>query len=134
MRSIKLKIAAIVAIFGIVCCGFCQPVCAVGDSQIEGAIDFHVHSSPDVIPRRLDDFEVAESAARSHMKAVVLKNHYASTAARAVLVNKIVPQIQVFGGIVLNRAIGGLNPDAVEAMHRIAGEFRMGNIMSGRLR
>ena len=57
------------------------------------------------------------------MKAVVLKNHYGSTAARAVLVNKIVPQIQVFGGIVLNRAIGGINPDAVEAMHRIGGKY-----------
>ena len=121
--SIKLKIATIAAIFWIVCCGFSPPARAVADSQIEGAIDFHIHSSPDVIPRRLDDFEVAESAARSHMKAVVLKNHYASTAARAVLVNKIVPQIQVFGGIVLNHSVGGINPDAVEAMHRIGGKY-----------
>jgi len=110
---------------------FSLPVYAVGlspvvnsdESIVESAIDFHIHSSPDVIPRRLDDFEVAKSAARSHMKAVVLKNHYASTAARAVLVNKIVPQIEVFGGVVLNHAVGGLNPDAVEAMHRIGGKY-----------
>ncbi|MEG3940464.1 MULTISPECIES: DUF6282 family protein [unclassified Microcoleus] len=115
----------------IFCYWFCLPVYAVGqlqpmDSQksiIEGAIDFHIHSSPDVIPRRLDDFEVAKFAASAHMKAVVLKNHYGSTAARAVLVNKIVPQIEVFGGIVLNHSVGGINPQAVEAMHRIGGKY-----------
>ncbi|MEG4234152.1 DUF6282 family protein [Microcoleus sp. Pol11C3] len=123
--------AVFLTLVWMVCYWFCLPVYAVGDSQmvnlpkstIEGAIDFHIHSSPDVIPRRLDDFEVAKSAARSHMKAVVLKNHYASTAARAVLVNKIVPQIEVFGGIVLNHSVGGINPDAVDAMHRIGGKY-----------
>ena len=57
------------------------------------------------------------------MKAVVLKNHFGSTAARAVLVNKIVPQIEVFGGIVLNHSVGGINPQAVVAMHRIGGKY-----------
>ncbi|MEG4088265.1 DUF6282 family protein [Microcoleus sp. Pol12B4] len=114
-----------------VCYWFCLPVYAVGDSPmvnlpkstIEGAIDFHIHSSPDVIPRRLDDFEVAKLAASAKMKAVVLKNHYTSTAARAVLVNKIVPEIEVFGGVVLNHAVGGINPDAVDAMHRVGGKY-----------
>lgn len=115
----------------IVCYWFCLPVYALGESPIinlrkstiESAIDFHIHSSPDVIPRRLDDFEVAKLAASAKMKAVVLKNHFASTAARAVLVNKIVPQIEVFGGVVLNHAVGGINPDAVDAMHRIGGKY-----------
>jgi hypothetical protein len=115
----------------IVCYWFSLPVYAVGEppiinlpkSTIESAIDFHIHSSPDVIPRRLDDFEVAKLAASAKMKAVVLKNHFASTAARAVLVNKIVPQIEVFGGVVLNHAVGGINPDAVDAMHRIGGKY-----------
>jgi len=115
----------------IVCYWFCLPVYAIAEpsiinlpkSTIKSAIDFHIHSSPDVIPRRLDDFEVAKLAARAKMKAVVLKNHFASTAARAVLVNKIVPQIEVFGGVVLNHAVGGINPDAVDAMHRIGGKY-----------
>lgn len=92
-------------------------------STIESAIDCHIHSSPDVIPRRLDDFEVAKLAASAKLKAVVLKNHLASTAARAVLVNKIVPQIEVFGGVVINHAVGGINPDAVDEMHRIGGKY-----------
>ncbi|MEG3908900.1 DUF6282 family protein [Microcoleus sp. w1-18aA5] len=123
--------AVFLTLVWMVCYWFCLPVYAVGDSPmvnlpkstIEGAIDFHIHSSPDAIPRRLDDFEVAKLAARAKMKAVVLKNHYASTAARAVLVNKIVPEIQVFGGVVLNYAVGGINPDAVDAMHRIGGKY-----------
>jgi len=123
--------AVFLTLVWIVCYWFCRPVYAVVEapiiylpqSTIESAIDFHIHSSPDVIPRRLDDFEVAKLAASAKMKAVVLKNHYASTAARAVLVNKIVPQIEVFGGVVLNHAVGGINPDAVDAMHRIGGKY-----------
>jgi len=89
--------AVFLTLVWIVCYWFCLPVYAIGDSPIinlakstiESAIDFHIHSSPDVIPRRLDDFEVAKLAARAKMKAVVLKNYLASTAARSVLVNKI---------------------------------------------
>ena len=43
------------------------------------------------------------------------------TASRAALVMKVVPGIEVFGGIVLNKAVGGVNPDAVEWMHRVYG-------------
>ncbi len=124
-------IIVITAVFWLIFSVFSLPVYAVGypqfpdsrKSMLESAIDFHIHSSPDVIPRRLDDFEVAKLAARAKMKAVVLKNHFGSTAARAVLVNKIVPQIEVFGGVVLNHSVGGMNPQAVEAMHRIGGKY-----------
>lgn len=130
-RFFTLKFLVITAVFLISWLPFSLPVYAVGypqfpdspKSTIESAIDFHIHSSPDVIPRRLDDFEVAKLAAKAKMKAVVLKNHFASTAARAILVNKIVPEIQVFGGVVLNYSVGGMNPQAVEAMHRIGGKY-----------
>jgi hypothetical protein len=36
-------------------------------------------------------------------------------------VMKVVPGIEVFGGIVLNNAVGGVNPHAVEWMHRVYG-------------
>jgi hypothetical protein len=36
-------------------------------------------------------------------------------------VMKVVPGIEVFGGIVLNNAVGGINPAAVEWMHRFYG-------------
>jgi hypothetical protein len=55
------------------------------------------------------------------MRGIVLKNHVSETASRAALVMKVVPGIEIFGGIVLNKAVGGINPDAVEWMHRVYG-------------
>jgi hypothetical protein len=57
------------------------------------------------------------------MEAVVFKNHVTHTADRAYLVRKHVPGIKVFGGITLNQAVGGLNPQAVEWMWRMQGGF-----------
>jgi len=90
-------------------------------SPAQGAIDFHVHSEPDVFGRSMDDIDVAVLAKRKGMRALVLKNHVSMTADRAVLVMKIVPGIEIFGGIVLNNAVGGINPAAVEWMHRMSG-------------
>ena len=90
-------------------------------SPAQGTIDFHVHSEPDVFGRSMDDIDVAVLAKRKGMRALVLKNHVTMTADRAVLVMKVVPGIEVFGGIVLNNAVGGINPAAVEWMHRMSG-------------
>ena len=90
-------------------------------SPLEGAIDMHVHSDPDVFGRSLNDFEVARLALRFGMRAIVLKNHVTQTADRAALVAQAVPGIEIFGGIVLNSAVGGVNPSAVEWMTRMAG-------------
>jgi len=90
-------------------------------SPIAGAIDFHVHSAPDVFGRNLTDIEVAKSALSRGMRGLVLKNHITSTADRAALVMEAVPGIEVFGGIVLNQALGGINAAAVEWMYRMSG-------------
>jgi len=90
-------------------------------SPIAGAIDFHVHSAPDVFGRSIDDIEVARIAKAAGMRAIVLKNHVTTTADRAFLVMREVPGIEVFGGITLNDAVGGVNPDAVEWMYRMEG-------------
>ena len=90
-------------------------------SPAAGAVDLHVHSHPDVFGRNMDDIDIANLAKARGMRGIVLKNHISETASRAALVMKMVPGIEVFGGIVLNRAVGGINPDAVEWMHRIYG-------------
>jgi microsomal dipeptidase-like Zn-dependent dipeptidase len=90
-------------------------------NPVEGAIDFHVHSAPDAFARNISDIEVAELAARRGMRAIVLKNHITMTADRAALVSEVVPGIEVFGGVVLNKAVGGLNPAAVEVMATMSG-------------
>jgi hypothetical protein len=80
---------------------------------LEGACDIHVHSAPDIDPRRYDDFELAREAARAGMAAILIKSHQNSTVERAILASKAVADVQVFGGLVLNRPVGGLNPEAV---------------------
>ena len=89
-----------------------------------GAIDTHVHSAPDTIPRRQDDFELARSAAEAGMRAIVLKSHHFSTAPRAELARRCVPDVDVIGGLVLNAAsCGGLNPEAVQATFAVGGRI-----------
>lgn len=86
-----------------------------------GALDLHVHSFPDLMPRAVDDFQMARLARDAGMYGFVLKSHYAPTAERAWLVRKAVPEIRAIGSIVLNHFVGGLNPLAVEALARSGG-------------
>ncbi len=99
--------------------GYSPPPPAV--SPIRGLIDFHTHSAPDVFGRAVDDEELAALASARQMEAVVFKSHVALTADRAWLARKHVPGVKVFGGITLNGAVGGLNPQAVEWMWRMQG-------------
>jgi uncharacterized protein DUF6282 len=86
-----------------------------------GVIDMHAHSHPDVFGRNIDDVDLARIAKARGMRGIVLKNHISETASRAALAMNAVPGIEVFGGIVLNNAVGGINPNAVEWMHRFYG-------------
>src|SRR5262245_43930195 len=90
-------------------------------SPAAGTIDMHVHSHPDVFGRSMDDIDVATLARAKGLRGILLKNHVAMTADRAAIVMKVVPGIEVWGGIVLNNAVGGINPAAVEWMHRMYG-------------
>ena len=84
------------------------------DELIKGAYDLHVHSSPDVVPRKLSDIELANKAREAGMAGILIKNHFVDTSSRAILVREIMNGINVFGGIALNNSVGGLNPAAVE--------------------
>ncbi len=88
---------------------------------LNGVVDIHVHSDPDSMPRSIDAIDIAKLAHDRGMRGLLLKNHYEPTASWAYLVRKEVPGIEVFGGIVLNRTVGGVNPAAVERMTRVMG-------------
>ena len=92
-------------------------------SPVEGLIDFHVHTAPDVFGRALADDEEAALSKDRGMDAVVLKSHTALTADRAWLARRRVPGMRVFGGITLNGSAGGINVDAVRWMWRMQGGF-----------
>lgn len=90
-------------------------------SVLRGAIDIHVHSDPDNVPRSIDGIEVAKLALSKGMRGIVLKNHYDPTAGLAFLARKAAPGLEVFGGIDLNLTVGGMNATAVEHMTQVAG-------------
>src|SRR6202158_1674780 len=89
--------------------------------SLNGVIDIHAHSDPDSTARSIDAIDLAKLAKARGMRGLVLKNHYESTAALAYIVRKEVPGIEVFGGIDLNLAVGGVNPAAVEHMTKVKG-------------
>lgn len=90
------------------------------ENVMQGIIDMHIHAGPDVRARKLDDFELMEASVQRGVRAIVLKSHNVPTADRAYLVNRVAaekyPDVKftAFGGLCLNRPVGGLNPDAVE--------------------
>ena len=104
--------------------GFGQvPQPASESNLLTGASDLHIHTSPDIFQRSMDDIEVARISKAYGLANIVIKNHVSSTAGRAELVNKIVDGITVYGGIVLNRTVGGINPSAVESMALLSPKY-----------
>jgi Family of unknown function (DUF6282) len=85
---------------------------------VRGGVDVHVHISPDVVERRIDDVGLARRCEEVGLAGFILKSHYTSTAERAAVVRGVVPDIAALGALVLNRAIGGMNPLAVEIAAR----------------
>ena len=92
-------------------------------AQLTGVVDIHVHAGPDSVPRSIEAVPLARLAKARGMRGLVLKNHYESTAAVAYLVRQEVPGIEIFGGIDLNRAVGGINPAAIEHMVLMKGGY-----------
>jgi hypothetical protein len=80
---------------------------------LEGAIDAHIHSGPDIFPRIMNDVELALSAKQEGMRAILIKSHVTLTADRAEVASQVA-DFPVFGAIALNLPVGGLNIHAVE--------------------
>jgi hypothetical protein len=89
--------------------------------SLTGVVDIHVHSDPDSVPRSIDSIDIARLARDRGMRCLVLKNHYEPTASLAYITRKVVPGIELFGGIALNRTVGGVNPAAVDRMTKVKG-------------
>lgn len=94
----------------------------MGKVSLQGVIDMHVHSNPDIRHRAYDDFELMEAGIRVGARAIVIKTHQGTTVDRAFLCNRhneIVHQgdndFTMFGSVTMNRQMGGINPWAVES-------------------
>jgi hypothetical protein len=90
-----------------------------------GAVDLHVHSGPSVMPRILDHHDQLMDAASAGFKAVVYKDHYCPGMPAAVILEKLFKDtgVRLFSGMVLNNAMGGWNPHAVDMTIKMGGKI-----------
>lgn len=100
------------------------------EELLRGAIDVHVHGAPlgAWLAGRPTMVETSIEASQAGMRALVFKDHNTMTNNCAVILQDFLDRMgrdrlaaghswthtQIFGGIVLNQTIGGLNPKAVE--------------------
>lgn len=98
----------------------------IEDQLLQGAIDLHTHVYPEFslkIRGRVDDIEWAKLAKAAGMRAIVMKSHLFPTVDRAQVVRRIIPGIEVYGGITLNHSVGGLNLLAAEVSGELGGKM-----------
>ena len=81
----------------------------------------HVHTNPDLRLRAYSDLDLADAAVRVGARAIVIKSHLGFTVNRAAIANEYVRRVYgentgftMYGGVVMNKVIGGVNPEAVE--------------------
>lgn len=89
--------------------------------SLKGICDMHVHTNPDLRIRAYNDLQLADAAVRVGARAIVIKSHLGFTVNRAAIANEYVKRVYgentgftMYGGVVLNKVIGGVNPEAVE--------------------
>lgn len=87
------------------------------DALMQGAIDLHCHSGPSIMERKLDHVEAAREAQIAGMRALMFKDHYypVTPVVQTLLRHEFKSgPLELLSGVVLNNAVGGLNPYAVE--------------------
>ncbi len=100
---------------------------------LKGAYDLHVHTGPDVVRRKCSDVELVARMRASGMAGGAIKSHYLDTAGRAGVLKELYPDLNIVGGITLNRAVGGNNPWAVERSAQAGGRFAWFATLEARL-
>jgi hypothetical protein len=88
---------------------------------LQGAIDTHMHTAPDIYPRSVTVIEAAQNAKKAGMRAILVKSHCTDTSDRAEL-SRMLTGFPVFGGVTLNYPVGGLNVHAVRESIRQGGK------------
>lgn len=100
---------------------------------MDGAIDIHVHPGPEAYATRMyTELEMAYQACDVGMAAMVFKCHSVATSRCTKFIQVGLDQwakehgkhkTDLFGGVVLNYAVGGLNPEAVVVNARLGGKY-----------
>jgi hypothetical protein len=84
-----------------------------GTGLPDGVVDLYVHALPDPIERSEDDVQVARRLQAAGFRAALHRHHFQSTAAQCRLARQVTG-FDLYGAIVCNTGVGGVNPAAVE--------------------
>jgi hypothetical protein len=119
-KLIVLGLAVLITIFGI------GAKSSPGESSLEaegarllkGAIDMHFHMDPPLADGTHDEavIETIRIARARGIRGLVIKSHHEPTSTLAYQLRLQIPNIELFGGVVMNRSNGGMNVAAVEYM------------------
>ncbi|WP_245413575.1 DUF6282 family protein [Mangrovicella endophytica] len=92
---------------------------------LRGAVDLHCHSGPAAMPRILDHREAMQDAEEAGFRALLFKDHFYLGTPHAKLLQTLFPdeKVQLFSGIALNNASGGINPFAVDHAIKIGAKI-----------
>jgi hypothetical protein len=94
------------------------------DGLLVGGVDLHTHPGPSPFPRRMSILDAATDAATVGFRAIVCKSHHHSMQTDILALEPAGladTGVRAYGGIALNRTVGGLNPYAVELALRMGG-------------
>ena len=87
--------------------------------NLEGMYDLHVHPAPSLQKRRFTALEAVKLASEEKMAGVLFLDHTYNTTTMAHTINEMNFHTKAFGAIMLNEAVGGLNPSVVEIALRL---------------
>ncbi len=90
----------------------------MSDTIITGAIDMHIHTGPDIMPRKMTYLDQAERVVQAGMAGFVIKSHYFPSSSWAKIANEKVPGCKTFGSVVMNNSVGGMNPYVLDVAAR----------------
>ena len=87
--------------------------------DLEGMYDLHIHPAPSLQKRRFSALEAVKLASEKKMAGVLFLDHTYNTTTMARTINEMNYCAKAFGTIMLNEAVGGLNPSVVEIALRL---------------
>ena len=96
---------------------------SVNSDFLKDAIDCHVHTSPGLFERRGDVQDLSRECQKYKMAGAVVKHHHGDSAPLVEALKKKQSTFKLYGGVVLNNYVGGLNPAAVESSIKLGGRF-----------
>lgn len=93
-------------------------------SLLKGVCDIHVHASPDSRPRLINELDFAREAQKAGYRSIMYKSNDFSCHDRVYLIRQELPDFEVFGSLVMNRAHGDkVNIYAVEKAVATTGNY-----------